>query len=108
MAYHLIKDKAMSFLHKQCNKFDAISDITLPFFFYDKKLIAMYCTNFLFLCHRVLLAKFTYTKEIQDSRLLYYFIREIKMWLNNHFTVHKNTLYILKLKEVIENTKFTS
>jgi len=31
----------------------------------------------------------------QDSRLLYYFIREIKMWLNiNPITVHNNT-YIL-------------
>ena len=38
---------------------------------------------------------------IQDSRLLYYLIREIKTWLNiNHITVHNNTiLYISKLKE---------
>ena len=32
---------------------------------------------------------------IQDSRLLYYFIREIKTWLNiNHITVHNNTYFI--------------
>ena len=42
-----------------------------------------------------------------DSTLLYYLIREIKMWLNiNHITVHINT-YILKLKEIIESTKVT-
>ena len=33
--------------------------------------------------------------KIQDSRLLYYLIREIKMWLNiNHITVHNNTYFI--------------
>ena len=39
--------------------------------------------------------------SIQDSRLLYYLIREIKTWLNmSHITVLSNTLlYILKLKE---------
>ena len=32
---------------------------------------------------------------IQDSRLLYYIIREIKTWLNiNHITVHSNTYFI--------------
>ena len=32
---------------------------------------------------------------IQDSRLIYYLIREIKTWLNiNHITVHNNTYFI--------------
>ena len=31
---------------------------------------------------------------IQDSRLLYYFVREIKTWLNiNHITVHNNAYF---------------
>ena len=31
-----------------------------------------------------------------DSRLLYYLIREIKMWPNiNHITVHNNTYFII-------------
>ena len=37
---------------------------------------------------------------LQDSRLLYNLIREIKTWLNiNYITVHNNILYISKLKE---------
>ena len=36
-----------------------------------------------------------YIKVIQDSRLLYYLIREMKTWLNvNHITVHNNTYCI--------------
>ena len=31
----------------------------------------------------------------QDSRLLYYFIRKIKMWQNiNHIKVHNNTYFV--------------
>ena len=34
-------------------------------------------------------------QTLQDSRLLYYLIREIKMWLNsNHITVPNNTYFI--------------
>ena len=36
------------------------------------------------------------TSWIQDSRLFYYLIREIKMWLNmNYITVHNNTYLIV-------------
>ena len=47
----------------------------------------------------------------QDSKLLYYFIREIKLWLNiNHITVHNNLtqiVYFRTQRTVIENTKVT-
>ena len=60
--------------HKQCNKFDADS-IVIYFWHHislsNKKiksnfflLIATYCTNFLFVYHRVLLLKCTDTKEV--------------------------------------------
>ena len=43
--------------------------------------------------------------DIQDSRLLYYLIREIKTWLNiNHITTH--IVYFKTQRTVIENTKF--
>jgi len=35
------------------------------------------------------------TSRIQESRLLYYLVREIKTWLNiNHITVHNKTYCI--------------
>ena len=38
----------VSFLHKQCNKFDASPDITMPFLIKKiKNFTAIYCTNFL-------------------------------------------------------------
>ena len=47
----------------------------------------------------------------QDSELLYYFIRETKLWLNiNHITVYNNlaqTVYFRTQRTVIENTKVT-
>ena len=43
----------------------------------------------------VYLMSHDYLIDIQDSRLLYYLIREIKTWLNiNHITVHNNTYFI--------------
>ena len=41
--------------------------------------------------HLVSLVAPLHRREIQDARLLYYLIREIKTWLNiNHITVHRN------------------
>ena len=50
-----------------------------------------------------------YLQRIQDSRLLYYLIREIKTWLNiNHITVHTNLTHIVYFRtqrRVTETTK---
>ena len=60
----------------------------------------IYCRNFSMI--DLVCGKLNIYCKIQDSRLLYYLIREIKTWLSiNCITVHNNIIYfyILKLKE---------